>query len=139
MRTARRKIRFSTIGLLERVWMHKRVKTPVLALDFPDLSPSVLFRSLMALRAAGFVRTYLTSARGRLGRPPRFWTITERGNEALRSLTRYRDLWELLENRDLVQLGRGILIIERLESAYKTLFPDGRLPDPRGPYFVRHF
>lgn len=135
MRTERRKIRFSGVSVLERLWIRKRVKTPVLVLDFPGLSEGVLFRTLMALRGAGLVKSHKCHARGTVGRPATFWKASGRGLELLRSLLRFRDLWEVLDNRDLVMLARGSKIIERLEMEYQKFFPPGSEKDARGPYF----
>lgn len=135
MRIERRKIRFSGVSVLERLWIRKRVKTPVLLSDFPGLSDAVLFRTLTALRAAGLVRAHKCHARGLVGRPATFWRASGRGLEVLRGLLRYRDLWEVIDNRDLVMLARGSKIIERLEAEHQKFFPPGSLKDARGPYF----
>lgn len=135
MRVSRRKIRFSGVSVLERLWIRKRVKTPVLAQDFPGLSEAVLFRTLTALRAGGLVACHMSPGRGSVGRPARIWRPTLRGLEMLRALLRFRDLWEIIDNRDLVLLARGSKLIERLEAEYQKFFPRGAEKDARGPYF----
>lgn len=135
MRIERRKIRFSGVSVLERLWIRKRVKTPLLLSDFPGLSEGVLFRTLTALRSAGLVVSRKCHARGTVGRPAAFWRASGRGLEVLRSLLRFRDLWEIIDNRDLVLLARGSKILERLEVEYQKFFPPGSVKDARGPYF----
>jgi Predicted transcriptional regulator len=135
MRITRRKIRFSGVSVLERLWIRKAVKTPQLVADFPGLSEGVLFRTLTALRAGGLVKTRLSPARGTVGRPARFWRPSGRGLEVLRSLLRFRDLWEVIDNRDLLALARGSKVLERLEAEYQKFFPPGSEKDARGPYF----
>lgn len=135
MRIERRKIRFSGVSVLERLWIRKRVKTPLLAADFPGLSEGVLFRTLTALRGAGLVRSHKCHARGPVGRPAFFWRASARGLEVLRSLLRFRDLWEIIDNRDLVLLARGSKILERLEMEHQKFFPIGSEKEARGPYF----
>lgn len=135
MRAARRKIRFSGVSVLERLWIRKRVKTPLLMSDFPGLSQSVLFRTLETLRQGGLVASHKSPGRRRAGRPARIWKPTLRGLEILRALLRFRDLWEIIDNRDLLVLAHGSKLIERLESEYQKFFPIGSQKDARGPYF----
>lgn len=135
MRIERRKIRFSGASVLERLWIRKRVKTPALLSDFPGLSEGVLFRTLTALRAGGLVLRRKSHERGTVGRPASFWRPSRRGLEVLKGLLRFRDLWEVIDNRDLLVLARGSKILERLESEYQKFFPGGAEKDARGPYF----
>lgn len=135
MRIERRQIRFSGVSVLERLWIRKRVKTPLLGADFPGLSEGVLFRTLTALRAGGLVTARKSHERGTVGRPATFWRASRRGLEVLRSLLRFRDLWEVIDNRDLLILARGSKILERLETEYQKFFPVGAEKDARGPYF----
>ena len=130
----RRKIVCSTVSILERVWMAKRLKSLSLYQYYPGVSGGVIFRALETLHTARLVRTYWSPARNRPGRPPRFWTPTQTGLHLLRVLIPYRDIWELIDNRDLIVFAKGVKLLERLERNRIDIFPGGRQIDPRSNY-----
>ena len=126
---------FSTLGALERVWILKRVKTPKLLASFPLLSGGTLHRAMNTLHEAGAVRTYRSPVRGRVGQPPRFWTLTARGKALLQVLLPYRDLWERLDNRDVRDITAGIEVLDKLEALRINFFPLADGIDARANYF----
>ena len=123
------------MGALERVWMLKRCKTLKLSGSFPGIAGSVLHRALSALRESGAVRSYRSPVRGRVGQPPRFWTMTDRGKELLRVLMPYRDLWERMDNRDVVRVAAGVEVLDQLEKLRIDFFPLPGPIDARSNYY----
>ncbi len=128
MRTKRRPVAFSILGLLEKAWLSKRVKFSQLHNAYPTTSLSVLHANLKALEEGGLVRGRQVNI---LGRPTfRYWKATRRGLEILRQFTPVRDYWEMVQPRELRALAIAEACREKIQARVGPLFAKG---DKMGP------
>ena len=61
--------------------------------------------------------------------------MTDRGKELLRVLMPYRDLWERMDNRDVVRVAAGVEVLDQLEKLRIDFFPLPGPIDARSNYY----